>query len=164
MKWMGLDSDDDAVVLEGEDAKTIELTSHELNIIPGVADSSSNCAGIEASAATLGDLSAKSGAKPYECEECHKRFAQPNGLKGHRDRHHSTKPNYKCKICNKKFKTSQHRKMHSALKFECPFCSKKFTYSSSCKTHWKGDDKGRIGCKVRRSQLGLSEDSSVPKS
>ena len=55
MKWMGLDSDDDAVVLEGEDAKTIELTSHELNIIPGVADSSSNCAGIEASAATLGD-------------------------------------------------------------------------------------------------------------
>ena len=55
MKWMGLDSDDDAVVLEGEDAKTIELTSHELNIIPGVADSSSNCAGIEASTATIGD-------------------------------------------------------------------------------------------------------------
>ena len=108
------------------------------------------------------------GAKPYECEECHKRFAQPSSLRDHRNRHHSTERKYKCEICDKTFATStglsQHRKMHSAPKLECPVCSKKFTYSSNCKTHWKGDNKGRIGCKVRRSQLGLSEDSSVPKS
>ena len=53
---MGLESDDDAVALEGGDAKTIESTSHELNImLDVVADSSSNCAEIEASAATRGD-------------------------------------------------------------------------------------------------------------
>ena len=114
------------------------------------------------------------GAKPFECYQCDKKFAQPAGFSKHLQ--HSFERIYKCQICDKTFATSSdlsaHRQMHSAPKFECPFCSKKFTRSSDCRTHWKGRKHNAIGCKVRLNQLALvnksirlsPEESLVPTS
>ena len=104
------------------------------------------------------------GAKPFECEQCHKRIAHSANLKDHRERHHSTERKYKCEICDKKFATGNnlwsHKKTHSAPQFECPFCKQKFTLSSSCRTHWKGNKHQAIRCQVRRNQLASTAHSN----
>ena len=68
------------------------------------------------------------GAKPYECDQCHQRFNQISHL-------------------------NQHRDIHLAAKYECPFCHKKFSRMAHCKRHWNGRKNGEIACTVRLHQL-----------
>ena len=67
------------------------------------------------------------GAKPFECEHCHKRL-------------------------NSRWNLAQHQKKHSAPKYECPFCHKMFHQSGSCKTDWNGSKNKGIACLVRLQQ------------
>ena len=122
------------------------------------------------------------GKRPFKCEVCSKSFFRPSTLhlhrkthspptficdfcpkmfhsKWHRNEHMNThtgaKP-FECEQCGKCFNNhsglGQHRKTHSAPKYECPFCHKMFHQSSHCKAHWNGIKNKDIACPVRRQQ------------
>ena len=76
------------------------------------------------------------GAKPYECDQCHQRFNQISHL-------------------------NQHRDIHLAAKYECPFCHKKFSRMAHCKRHWNGRKNGEIAC-VYHSIESIDRGASSP--
>ena len=70
-----------------------------------------------------------SGEKPFECQQCLKRFQQNNGLNWHM-RLHTKDFSFECLICRKGFsKQSQskaHEKVCNRRSYECHLCNKFF--------------------------------------
>lgn len=69
-------------------------------------------------------------AKPFECEECGKRFKKNAGLSQHLRVHSREKP-FDCEECGQSFKANtnlfRHQKLHSSEKpFACKACSRDF--------------------------------------
>jgi len=69
-------------------------------------------------------------AKPFECEECGKRFKKNAGLSQHLRVHSREKP-FDCEECGRSFKVSthlfRHQKLHTADKpFACRACGREF--------------------------------------
>ncbi|KAG7173063.1 Zinc finger protein 347-like, partial [Homarus americanus] len=77
--------------------------------------------------------------KPYECDECSKRFAQESHLNNHIVWHRKVK-RFECEMCNKRFTMESHLDshmiVHSADKnFKCEMCDKRFTMESHLNGH-----------------------------
>ncbi|XP_007957184.1 zinc finger protein 275 [Orycteropus afer afer] len=69
-------------------------------------------------------------AKPFECEECGKRFKKNAGLSQHLRVHSREKP-FRCEECGRSFKVSthltRHQKLHASEKpFACRACGRDF--------------------------------------
>ncbi|XP_012612744.1 zinc finger protein 275 [Microcebus murinus] len=69
-------------------------------------------------------------AKPFECEECGKRFKKNAGLSQHLRVHSREKP-FVCEECGRSFKVNthlfRHQKLHTAEKpFACKVCGRNF--------------------------------------
>ena len=80
------------------------------------------------------------GEKPYQCNICERRFAQPNTLVAHQRTHTGERP-YKCTQCEKTFTQSSHRlthmkAIHSAERsYECETCGKTFKLKGNLNAH-----------------------------
>ncbi|CAL8306234.1 unnamed protein product [Gadus morhua 'NCC'] len=81
------------------------------------------------------------GEKPYECDQCTKRFQLKGSLKIHMRTHSGEKP-YSCDQCVKRFSQSSHLKnhmrTHSGEKpYRCDQCVKSFSQTSDLKVHMR---------------------------
>lgn len=81
------------------------------------------------------------GAKPFQCQMCHKRFSESNMVVQHMRTHTGEKP-FKCDQCQKGFSVSAaltiHKRVHTGEKpFACRFqsCTKRFSESSNLTKH-----------------------------
>lgn len=92
--------------------------------------------------ATQGDLNnhtkrVHSIARPYECEQCGKRYPDEAYLKRHATTH-ATSKNYMCQYCHKYYRTpmslNQHMKSHTCL-FHCDICNRSFGSYSGFMAH-----------------------------
>jgi hypothetical protein len=92
----------------------------------------------------------------FKCDYCPKMFIRKQDRNRHMNIHTGARP-YKCDVCHKKFNDPStlrhHRQSHSAPKYECPFCHKMFAQSRYWKLHWNGNKYGDIVCPVRRQQI-----------
>jgi uncharacterized Zn-finger protein len=78
-------------------------------------------------------------AKPYECDDCGKTFAEQGKLEGHILIHKGKSP-YKCDQCGKNLSSSSsltvHYRTHTGEKpFSCDVCGNTFTTSSNRNSH-----------------------------
>jgi KRAB domain-containing zinc finger protein len=81
------------------------------------------------------------GEKPYECNQCKKRFQNKGTLKAHMTTHTGEKP-YSCDQCVKRFSQISdlkiHMRTHSGKKpYRCNQCVKCFSHSSTLKEHMR---------------------------
>ena len=71
--------------------------------------------------------------KPFECRECHKRFAQKSTLISHKTVHTGEKP-FECDKCFQKFahksNLTRHKKIHDK-RYDCDNCEQRFLESIS---------------------------------
>lgn len=82
------------------------------------------------------------GARPYSCAECGKRFSQIHNYRGHLRTHAQAKLKQpKCRICLKRFVTEDDLKLHLTLNhfedkfYECDRCKRIFTSLVACEHH-----------------------------
>lgn len=75
---------------------------------------------------------------PFGCEKCDKAFTRKTSLSRHMRTAHSSKRNYRCKLCDYRGKTQDdltiHTKIHSKA-FKCDVCARKFSRSTQLKEH-----------------------------
>ncbi|CAL8277324.1 unnamed protein product [Arctogadus glacialis] len=81
------------------------------------------------------------GEKPYECNQCKKRFQQKGALKTHMRTHSGEKP-YRCDQCLKSFShgfdLTVHMRTHSGEKpYRCKQCMRCFRQSAHLKSHMR---------------------------
>lgn len=79
--------------------------------------------------------------KTFECEICHHRFVDRNGLKIHLRIHNKEKP-FECNHCHKRFSQINNLKDHlnthlSERPYTCDICGKGFNQRSNLNTHKK---------------------------
>jgi hypothetical protein len=81
------------------------------------------------------------GAKPFQCQTCHKRFSESTMVVQHMRTHTGEKP-FKCDQCQKDFSVSAaltiHKRVHTGEKpFACRYqtCTKRFSESSNLTKH-----------------------------
>ncbi|KAH6889932.1 hypothetical protein B0T10DRAFT_43692 [Thelonectria olida] len=79
------------------------------------------------------------GEKPYECNDCDKKFTRPGHLTSHKRTHTGEKP-YKCNSCGKKFAQrgvlTRHERIHTGEKpYVCHACHWAFTQQSHLTDH-----------------------------
>ena len=80
------------------------------------------------------------GIRPYQCEECGKKFTQSGHLVNHLRIHDGDKP-YSCEVCDKAFTQSGHLSSHMKTHYNymneqyrahaCEICCKQFNRVSS---------------------------------
>ena len=79
--------------------------------------------------------------RPWQCELCHRKFAEKCTLKRHVRIHTNEKP-WKCQYCSKAFNQScslqAHIRIHTGERpFPCVFCEKRFRQSTHRRQHMK---------------------------
>lgn len=84
---------------------------------------------------------AHTGARPYVCDMCKKRFHYAKDLRVHTRIHTDEKP-FKCDICDKRFRQAQHlkthRHLHTGVKpFQCNQCEKTFSLNDFLTVHMR---------------------------
>lgn len=84
-------------------------------------------------------LANPAGPKPYECEECGRRFGYSWHLKGHLVLHSGLKP-HPCSYCPQRFTDRGNKRAHERLHtgerpFECDLCKATFVHNSTLKAH-----------------------------
>ncbi|KAJ0000256.1 hypothetical protein NQD34_012098 [Periophthalmus magnuspinnatus] len=81
------------------------------------------------------------GARPYSCAECGKRFSQIRNYRDHLRAHARHKAKPRCRICLKSFVNEADLKYHLSLNhfedkfYECDRCKRVFTNVESCQHH-----------------------------
>ncbi|VEL26681.1 unnamed protein product, partial [Protopolystoma xenopodis] len=77
--------------------------------------------------------------KPYQCDQCLKRYSGMKSLKNHKLTHSDIKP-HKCSICEKAFHRADKMRLHeishlNVKPYECATCKQRFTRSDKLKIH-----------------------------
>ncbi|KAJ0066104.1 hypothetical protein NL108_001333 [Boleophthalmus pectinirostris] len=81
------------------------------------------------------------GARPYSCAECGKRFSQIRNYRDHLRAHARHKAKPRCRICLKHFINEADLKYHLSMNhfedtfYECDRCKRVFTNMESCQHH-----------------------------
>ncbi|XP_074538879.1 uncharacterized protein LOC141800335 [Halichoeres trimaculatus] len=82
------------------------------------------------------------GARPYGCAECGKRFCQISSYRAHLRTHaQSVVKRFECRVCHKGFSYQKDLKCHVALShwedtyYECDQCKRVFTCLKACQSH-----------------------------
>ncbi|KAL1399111.1 hypothetical protein pipiens_008462 [Culex pipiens pipiens] len=88
--------------------------------------------------------------KPYECNECGRRFTQKSSLKTHLDSHRSDRDPIRCDPCGQEFPTptalyahrrtvhkTQKKTPENATTYDCPRCGRSFKQLRWFRTHMK---------------------------
>ncbi|KAK9513573.1 hypothetical protein VZT92_027098 [Zoarces viviparus] len=84
------------------------------------------------------------GARPYSCAECGKRFCQTDNYRVHLRTHAQNEVvSFRCRVCLKSFKTQRDLKVHLSRThlekefYECDLCKRVFTCLTACEYHVK---------------------------
>merc|ERR1711874_237251 len=81
----------------------------------------------------------QAGEKPFQCEDCSRKFSWVCHLRSHQLVHTGEKP-FQCEQCSCKFSQAgnlkRHQLVHTGEKpFQCSICSKKFSQFGNLKSH-----------------------------
>lgn len=102
-----------------------------------------------------------SGARPYICAECGKRFCQVNSYRAHLRTHAKAKTErHQCRICLKNYPSEEGLKFHLSVNhfetqfFECDLCKRLFPSLSECEKHVQVHKRIRgLSCRVCRRRF-----------
>ncbi|XP_063736444.1 zinc finger protein ZFP2 [Eleginops maclovinus] len=154
------DSDDSDVYEEEEDEEDDDDDDEEeLNYESGHSgDYSCNVCDLQLSSKfKLQDhMNLHTGARPYCCAECGKRFCQNNSYRIHLRTHAQAKVDLlQCRVCLKKFSSPEDMKVHLSRThfenefYECDLCKRVFTSLAECEYHVQlHKNKHDVGCEV----------------
>lgn len=101
----------------------------------------------------------KTHEKPYQCEECDKRFSEITDLTAHQRRHSNKRP-FVCNLCDKSFinkhSLQNHNKKHRDGHFPCKTCNKTFDSDDALKSHLSTHSMKTFKCKECDEEFNLS--------